>query len=157
MKVYDMKRGSGKTTYLMYLSNLLNIPILCHSKMHAENIADTAKRCGIDIPKPIYVGKSRGYKPDAILVDELEFVLQSLLNKEGLNTNVVAATYTSNPRDFSHVNEEIKSGYINKAYNEIKKVASNDRYTLNYDELINIFNQICGIVNNTENEIKELI
>lgn len=156
MKVYDMKRGSGKTTYLIYLSNLLNIPILCHSSMHAEAIIGLAERIGIDIPKPIYVGKSRGIKPDAILIDELELVLKSLLNKEGLDSRVVAATYTSNPRDISHLNEDMKGKYINKAYKEIKKITSSERCGQNYDELISLFNQICSIVNNTENEIKEL-
>lgn len=157
MKVYDMKRGTGKTTYLIYLSNLLNIPILCHGAAHSEAIRERAQAMRLEIPNPIYVGKSRGYKPDAVLIDELELVLQSLLNKDGLNTKVVAATYTSNPRDVSRINEEMKSNYINKAYNEIKKIASDEGATLNYDELISIFNEICGIVNYTENEIKELL
>lgn len=157
MKVYDMKRGSGKTTYLIYLSNLLKIPILCHGAAHSEAIRQRAQAMGLEIPNPIYVGRSRGYKPDAILVDELELVLRSLLKKEGLNTKVVAATYTSNPNDTSNINEEIKNKYINKAYSEIKKIAFDKGYALSYDELFNLFNKICGIVDNVENEIKELI
>lgn len=157
MKVYDMKRGAGKTTYLIYLSNLLKIPILCHGAAHSEAIKQRARAMGLEIPDPIYVGKLRGYKPDAVLIDELEFVLQGLLNKDGLNTKVIAATYSSNPNDISDINEEIKHNYINKAYNEIKNAASSEGHTLDYDKLINIFNKICVIINNTENEIKELI
>lgn len=157
MKVYDMKRGSGKTTYLIYLSNLLKIPILCHGATHSEMIKEKAQAMGLEIPNPIYVGRTRGYKPDAILIDELELIVQSLLKKEGLNAKVVAATYTSNPDDTSNINEEIKSNYINKAYSEIKKIAFDKGYALSYDELFNLFNKICGIVNNVENEIKELI
>ena len=81
MKRIFKERGMGKTTDIVKISAEKQIPILCMSK---HCIYDRAKEFNLKIPEPITIkdfmdGKHRGKTIDTILVDESEYILQTLL------------------------------------------------------------------------------
>lgn len=44
MKIYNLPRGYGKSTRMVYISDFLNVPILVCNKQRAEHIKDLAKK-----------------------------------------------------------------------------------------------------------------
>lgn len=102
MKIYNLGRGQGKTTRLLYASEFNDVPILCTTKDSKYMLMERAKMYGLDIPEPITVNdivsdKLRGSEviDKDILVDEVPAVLQSLLSNLGMRGEVKAITLTS--------------------------------------------------------------
>lgn len=102
MKIYDLKRGGGKSTRMLYASEYTNAPIICATNLAKDNLRARAKELGLNIPEPITVGeignsKTALYAPN-VLVDELPLVLQGLLNRY-LSCDIIGATLTSDEVD----------------------------------------------------------
>lgn len=94
MKIINRPRGTGKTTQLIYLSEVNRIPIVTHEPNY---IIDLAKRMGCDIPEPIaitkYIGLTYGRNYDnrqqKFYIDDLECVLPCLFpNAEVVTTSI---------------------------------------------------------------------
>lgn len=88
MKIYDLPRGTGKTTRLIYLSEFNNAPILCTNEFEKTSIILKAEKLNIKIPTPITIDEViKGLKGKEdntitnILVDESITILSSLLQK----------------------------------------------------------------------------
>jgi len=97
MKIFNLPRQAGKTTRMLYASEYHNAPILCANAGMKYGITQMAHKLNINIPEPITIHdianhkvKSQGYK--GILVDEMDYVLQSILAPYGLD--ILSATIT---------------------------------------------------------------
>lgn len=102
MKIYNLKRGGGKSTRMLYASEYHNAPIICATDFEKDNLKTRAKELGLNIPEPITVseiGDARIalYAP-YVLVDELPLVLQGLLNRYG-SYDIIGATLTSDENE----------------------------------------------------------
>lgn len=100
MKVFNLKRGKGKTTRMIYASELHNAPIICATELHKHNIMRQAKNFDIEIPKPItvqeFVNIKRETGIDRVLIDESLTVMQNLLSCAiGRDVNIIAATLST--------------------------------------------------------------
>lgn len=99
MKIYNLKRGGGKSVRMLYASEYQNVPIVCMNSSHKEYLKRKAKELGLNIPEPITVediGDARtALNTTDVLVDEIPFVLQTLLNRYG-HYHVIGGTLTSN-------------------------------------------------------------
>lgn len=73
-------RGTGKTTELIYISSIRQIPILT---LNCERIKRIAKELGVYIPEPIpyssYEEYYRGRDVESILIDDLDLILPEIL------------------------------------------------------------------------------
>lgn len=102
MTVYAGGRQSGKTQKLLELSADTRVAIVCRNRQTALLFADIAKEQNLIIPTPIPLATiTEGYvRPDEVLVDETEDVLEVLLG-----SRVEAATCRSTivPVDDSEV------------------------------------------------------
>lgn len=84
MKIYNLRRGEGKTTRLLYISEYTGAPILCIDQPHKNFLRGQAQGLNIKIPEPITIGElgssTRGthIAPDYI-VDEALTYLQELI------------------------------------------------------------------------------
>jgi hypothetical protein len=100
MKIFNLQRGRGKTTRMLYASEFNNAPILCYNTMYKQNVIDMANKFGINIPEPMTVSEFIQYKkihpksPMPILIDEMDITL-SLLLLQAFNTEVIGATITT--------------------------------------------------------------
>lgn len=107
MKIYNMERGSGKTTRLIYISEYSDIPILCTTVDAKEQIQALASELKCIIPEPISINdllnKNSNLRLNEVLVDEAFNVLSEVLKKVGIN-NIGAIT----------VSEELLRGEINE-------------------------------------------
>ncbi len=102
MKIINLGRCQGKTTRLLYASEWNDIPILCATYLQKQYLMDMAKRLGLQIPEPIYVGemfKENSVMDKDILIDEAPWVLQMLLKNMGMRGEVKAITLTSDELD----------------------------------------------------------
>lgn len=103
MKLIMNGRGTGKTTKLIYASEVTGIPIATYSNTNAKYIKDMAERMGCNIPEPttyydLANNHHRGnmqYK--SILADDIDSIFQKALDSY-LNCHAIGATMT--PRDF---------------------------------------------------------
>ena len=96
MKIFNLSRGKGKTTRMLYASEFNNIPILCYNEMYKQNLIEMAHWHGINIPNPMTVSEflKRGQRPtNKILIDEMDSVL-SLLMLQAFGTEIVGGTMT---------------------------------------------------------------
>lgn len=97
-------RGSGRTTQLIKAcSNNPGSVIVCATNVMACNVAATAKRLNIDIPKPISFqelvnGHMQGRKVTQYYFDDLDLILQTSITKgvpvdcvsiEGRTNNII--------------------------------------------------------------------
>lgn len=93
MEIISTGRGMGKTSTLIYMSSVTNIPIVVASKAMVSVVRVRAKDMGLSIPDPIVftdlIGdNARGKKiPEKVYVDNLDLIVQSILN-----TKVFVAT-----------------------------------------------------------------
>lgn len=101
MKIVQMNRGRGKTVYLIKKSAEFKYPIICCSETQRRIIKNTAKEMGLDIPDPIpfnsinFKEKLRGLNYfDKLLIDDLEYVLKRLFDKD-----IYAATVTCDSQE----------------------------------------------------------
>lgn len=97
MKIFNLPRGTGKTKRMLYASEYHNAHILCANATSKKHIMDMAHWLDINIPEPITIqdmanhkSKYQGHRD--ILVDEMDYVLQSILAPYGLN--ILSATIT---------------------------------------------------------------
>lgn len=96
---YNLPRGSGKSTRMMYLSEHYQAPIICHSDSHKEYIMQQARKFGIDIPEPISLDelfsdtKKFLNNLDQIIIDESSILLGQIINRLiGKNVEILAET-----------------------------------------------------------------
>ncbi len=83
MKIFNLGRGKGKTTRLLYASEFNNAPIVCSFKTSKRFLVDKARQIGLEIPEPITVSELKNLRGKRIaprvLIDEAETVLQHLI------------------------------------------------------------------------------
>lgn len=101
MKIINLGRGQGKTTRLLYASEFNYTPILCATYAQKDYLVNQAEKLGLKIPEPIVAdeiasNRIRGSKAADmdLLVDEVPWVLQSLLKSLGMRGEVKAITLT---------------------------------------------------------------
>ena len=82
MQILRMDRGKGKTTELIKLSAQTGIPIVCATLQQVEVILAKANRMGLCIVQPIPVNKIKDYEVSKVYVDDMEYVLSTLLKSE---------------------------------------------------------------------------
>lgn len=84
MKIINVARGRGKTTRALFLSEYLNVPILCANPRYKKMLVDVANQYSIKIPSPLSVNelhtKSRLDDISSVIVDETPMVLHALLD-----------------------------------------------------------------------------
>lgn len=97
MKILNMPRGTGKTTKLIYASEVTGYPILCANLTAVDNIKKMAKEMECDIPEPMTITdfKRHFYRDENVLIDEVlaNNILTIALNQY-VDANVVACTMT---------------------------------------------------------------
>ena len=98
MKIFDLKRGGGKSTRMLYASEYHNAPIICVTDVQKDSLKSKAKELGLDIPEPICIGDIGDARTSLnttdVLVDEMPLVLQRLLSRYG-SYHIVGGTLTS--------------------------------------------------------------
>ena len=77
-----MDRGKGKTTELIKLSAKTGIPIVCATVQQVDTILAKAERMGLVIVQPIPASKIKGYDVSKVYVDDMEYVLSTLLKSK---------------------------------------------------------------------------
>lgn len=111
MILYNIPRGTGKTTRLIYLSEYLQVPILTRDYGGARYIQGLAEAMMVQIPPPIvsYSLFCKGWRDVPVLVDEFPQVAIEWFSRAGLNicqsnsVRVLAATMT-----IDDLSEELK-------------------------------------------------
>lgn len=102
MKLVIKNRGQGKSTQLIYTSEITRYPIVTTSHTSVELIKILAKELACNIPEPIVYtdlrnNKYRGNKNlGKVLVDDADIILEEVLN-EYLNCEVIGATISNPP------------------------------------------------------------
>lgn len=79
MKIYNLPRGSGKTTRMLYISEYTGYPILCINNTHKTYVTELARKNSVNIPEPVTIDKMRGRRHTSYLIDDAEYLLQKLL------------------------------------------------------------------------------
>ena len=87
MQIYNMERGSGKTTFLIKEALRTGYPIVCATEMEKRNkeskieMLKDEKVIPIDAKVNIYtVGEIRGLDIKEVLIDDLDYFLRSVIN-----------------------------------------------------------------------------
>lgn len=86
MRNLILRRGAGKTTRLLAISEFRNAPIICVNESHRRHILDMARHYGYCIPMPIISnellnGKLYGnHTYREYLIDESQDVLDALVS-----------------------------------------------------------------------------
>lgn len=80
-----LRKGRGKTSRMIVLSEFYYAPIICANESQRRNIENIARRTGCKIPMPITVpdllnGKINGHTYDKFLIDESQDVLVMLVS-----------------------------------------------------------------------------
>ena len=86
MEMLNLKRGCGKTSYLIVRSFLTGKRILCVNAKHKQVLKHLAVKMGVDFPKePITVDMLRtgNYGGEELLVDDALEVLCQILDYYG--------------------------------------------------------------------------
>ena len=100
MKIINVDRGRGKTTRALFLSEYLDVPILCANTRYKRMLIDVASQHSIKIPNPLSVDelhtKSRLEDISTVIVDEIPMVLHALVdNVAGKSINIECATISA--------------------------------------------------------------
>lgn len=97
MHLMNRERGSGKTTKLIYTSEVTGYPIVVRDRRMVNIINEQAVQMDCIIPNCISVDEFRNmpHKPERILIDEGVTIINDAL-QEYLQSDVVAITFTSN-------------------------------------------------------------
>lgn len=103
MKILNKERGSGKTTQLIYTSEVTGYPIVTYTEKQANNVSEQAKKLGCNIINPITITNiktsKRAYQSfQYILLDEAELILQEALESY-LGVDIVALTMSIPQQD----------------------------------------------------------
>ena len=98
MKVIKRPRRSGKTTQLIYASEITGYPIVVFDTARAENLKKMAEEMNCDIPNPIIFHNFKhqiiGKHKDKILIDDLDSMLEFILS-EYFQISVAAVTIST--------------------------------------------------------------
>lgn len=99
MRLFNLKRGKGKSVRMLYASEFNHVPILCHNNAAKQYLIDKAEELEIDIPNPISVDDLTDARialdTSDVYVDEMPLVLQSLLKRISPNYRMVGGTITT--------------------------------------------------------------
>lgn len=98
MKIFNLKRGQGKTTRMLYASEFNNAPIVCYTDLQKQYLMKQAKSIQLNIPEPISISdiicnRTNGKRFNKILVDEIDDVLREIL-KFTINADMIGGTIT---------------------------------------------------------------
>lgn len=94
MKILNKERGSGKTTQLIYTSEVTGYPIVTYTEEQVNNISEQARKLECDIVDPIDITALKTSKRPLVkyvLLDEAELILQEALESY-LGADIVALT-----------------------------------------------------------------
>ena len=99
MKIFNLGRGQGKTTRMLYASEFNDAPIICPTEESKRYLIEQAKRLNLNIPTPMTVydamtNGARGERFNKVLVDEMNYVLKFMF-RYILNTDVIGGTITT--------------------------------------------------------------
>lgn len=97
LKLLIKERGAGKTTGLIYASEVTGYPIVVLYQAYANEIRKQADSLGVLIPEPLTFdqAKQSGRSlPEYILIDEVQVVLSEALDNY-MGTHVAGATMTN--------------------------------------------------------------
>jgi len=92
MKIFSMKRGTGKTTLLIIISHFTNARIITATKTSAKYVQNLANKMNFSITKPMSwyeYYECKDIKGEKILIDELDNILYNIFG-----SLVLAATLT---------------------------------------------------------------
>lgn len=93
MEIVNLARGKGKTMRLLYLSEYYQIPILCPTIRHKDNLIKQAKNFDINIPEPIVYSidhndsNSKPYPIDC-LIDDFENLFRIMILEKGFKPHI---------------------------------------------------------------------
>ncbi|MDE6284757.1 MAG: hypothetical protein K2M17_03340 [Bacilli bacterium] len=102
MKIYNLKRGGGKTTRLLCISEYTNTPILCIDQTHKNLIKNQARKFDMKIPEPITISELESVYGSDIesdyIVDEAIAYLQAIILRlsAGKPFNPIAISFSEN-------------------------------------------------------------
>lgn len=96
MKIYNLPRGAGKSTRLLYISEFTDTPILCVDEISKEALMSKASEANINIPEPYTVKDIIGFEKIVLerelLVDEPIMCLKEMIRRFCGETDIIAAT-----------------------------------------------------------------
>lgn len=97
LKILQKERGKGKSTGLIYTSEITGYRILCYTQKHCNYLKDMAKELGIIIPEPMTIREYKNLKgmptDCGIMIDDLDQCLDEILNNY-FGIDVMAVTIT---------------------------------------------------------------
>lgn len=94
MKTIFRGRGRGKTTRLIYLSEVTGCPIVAATRAECRYIRDLAAKLDVDIPDPIPAKATvKGLNAKAVLIDNIEDII-NLYAQEHFGVPAMACTMT---------------------------------------------------------------
>lgn len=98
MKIFNLPRGCGKTTRMLYASEFNNAPIICCTDSRKHYVMDMAKSMKLNIPEPISISdiicnRIKIEKFNKVLVDEIDDVLREIL-RFTINADMIGGTIT---------------------------------------------------------------
>lgn len=103
MKIINLHRGQGKSTFLIMESSFNQKPIICASEFNKKNLMEKANRMGFTIPEPITIHElmhNKGQK-NTFLIDELGMVLNVLFKELDIDVDIAMMTaYNTETEDF---------------------------------------------------------
>ena len=98
MKVIKRPRGSGKTTQLIYTSEITGYPIVVFDTTRAENLKKMAEEMNCNIPEPVIFHNFKhqiiGRHRDKILIDDVDHMLEHILT-EYFQMSIAAVTIST--------------------------------------------------------------
>lgn len=102
MKIFNLPRGKGKTTRMLYASEFNNAPIICGNDTRKRYLIETAKCMNLNIPKPISVSdiickRTKGKRFNSVVVDEIDDVLREIL-RFTMSVDIIGGTITIEDR-----------------------------------------------------------
>lgn len=132
--IFFGKAGSGKTTLLIETAHVKRLPILCATKERAMEVNHYAEYLGLDIPEAITVTDLNKIPFNDILIDDIESVLCSLINKN-VDTMTTRSdciqmgkiSFVDHPYEKS---EGIKSGWVINFKDDFKVILTEEEYLI---------------------------
>ena len=116
MIILGGKRACGKSTELVKISHINNIPIIVIDHARANVLKNIAKKEGIKIPEPIvYKNYDRyviGKKINEILIDDVEDILQRIFDYSRIVIITTSKQFV--PLDFNNNNNKDLTKIISK-------------------------------------------
>lgn len=100
MRIYNLRRGGGKTTRLLYISEYTGAPILCIDQAHKNSLKGQAQALNIKVPEPIAMSELDNTRGSNIapnyLVDEALTYLQVVIERltSGRLSNPLAISFS---------------------------------------------------------------